>query len=100
MVTSLTDDPVVALLCDLALLSVMLIDEVWLSHRENQLSSDSTGESLNSNELRGEVFGSANTSNPSRKCVSVERKGRKVIGKRCCSSNVYRVLCGEDELID
>jgi hypothetical protein len=58
----------------------------------NQLSSGSTGDSLNSKELLGDDFGSPNTSSPLMKgaSVPVDTNGRKVTGSRCCSSNVYR----------
>ena len=61
----------------------------------NQLSSASTGDSLNSKELLGDSLDSPKTSSPLRNEASVVTKGRNVTGSRCCSSKVYRVLAGE-----
>ena len=86
----------VALLCDLDLLSSVSNADDRSSDILNQFSSHSTGDSLNSNELFGELFESPNTLSPFRNDVSDVMNGRNVTGNRCCSSNVYRVLCGED----
>ena len=86
----------VALLCDLVLVSSVSNADNRSSDILNQFSSHSTGDSLNSNELFGEAFDSLpKTSNPLRNDVLVVTKGRNVTGNRCCSSKVYRVLCGE-----
>ena len=66
----------------------------------NQLSSPSTGDPLNSKELLAELLDSPNTSRPLRNEVSVVTNGRKVTGRRCCSSRVYRRLCGDDVMLD
>jgi len=85
----------VTLLSGLVLPSIASYPDDGSSDMLNQLSSASTGDSLNSNELFGDSLDSLNTSNPFRKGVSVVTNGRNVIGSRCCSSNVYRALAGE-----
>lgn len=101
ILTNFVGDGNVALLCDSVLLSRVSNAEDCSSDILNQLSSHSTGDSLNSNELFGEAFDSSpKTSSPFRNDVSVVTKGRNVTGNRCCSSNVYRVLCGEEVVLD
>ena len=99
ILTDFVDDCIVALLCDLFLLSTTSNAEARSSDILNQFSSTSTGDSWNSKELFGEPADSPNTSSPLKNDVSVVRNGRNVTGSRCWSSNVYRVHCGEEVVV-
>jgi len=100
MRTCFVGDIIVVLLCDRVLVTSVSNADDRSSDILNQLSSTSTGDSPNSNELFGEFFDSPNTSRLFEKGISVDTNGKNVTGNRCCSSNVNRGLCGETVIRD